>query len=483
MDLKFYNTESDQKEKFEPLEEGKVKMYVCGTTDYDYIHVGHARTYILYDVIVRFLEYLGYEVKYVQNITDVGHLTEDEGEDKVQKKAEEKKKEPMEIVEHFMTEHLRDVDRLRIRRPDIMPRATGHIIEMQNMVQDIMDNGYAYEKDGTVYFDVEEYAKDYGYGKLRDIDRDQLGESRVDTGDKKNPTDFALWVKASPDHIMNWRSNWSEGYPGWHIECSTMSSKYLGDEFDIHGGAIELSFPHHENEIAQSVAANGKEPVNYWIHTGLVNVGGDKMAKSEGNFTTVKEALDEYSPEVIRLWSISSHYRKPADYSGKNMKEAQDKFKKIRDFWQRLNRTIEMFDKEGEEGDLTDYAQAKKEEIVKELKDDINTPEALASIFELISKINGSIDNSSASKKDLINSKGILNTFLGELFDLLPKKSESNVSKDKLMDLILDVRQELREQGNYDLSDRIRDDLEEIGIELEDEGSDTIWKTTSDFKD
>lgn len=465
MVLRVYNTASDSLEEFKPINEDEVRMYVCGTTDYDYIHLGHARTYVAYDMIVRYLEWKGYDVKYVQNITDVGHLTE-EGEDKIEKRAKEERTHPMEIVEFFMREHLENVDDLRIKRPDIMPRATGHLIDMIDAIKDLIDNGFAYESNGSVYFDVNKLDD---YGKLSNVDVDELrGAERIGREeDKRNVEDFALWKKAKEDQLMKWESPWGMGFPGWHIECSVMSTKYLGKKFDIHGGAIELSFPHHENEIAQNQGLWGKDPVKYWIHTGLLNVGGEKMSKSKNNYVTVHDALEKHSPEVMRLWILSSHYRSPVDYTEENIKEASDKLEKIVYFFDRLK----SFDSSGERGWLCEMVDNFIDSFETKMDKDFNSPEALAELFKFINKANKEFDEG-RDVGDVYYVVDKLEEILG-IFGVLPK--DNYVELEDVAPKLLKIREKLREESYYELADEIRDVLEEIGVVTEDLGNKTLW--------
>ena len=316
MPLHLYNTLTRKKEQFIPLEEGKVKMYVCGPTVYGLSHLGHAKTYVSFDVILRYLRYCNYKVLYVQNITDVGHLTDDadEGEDKIVKQAKKDKLHPMQVVEMYTREYFADMDALNILRPDISPRATGHIPEQIEMVQQLIEKGFAYEVNGSVYFDV---SKDKEYGKLsgRTLEEAESGTRVNVKSEKRNPADFALWKKAEPNHIMQWNSPWGKGFPGWHLECSAMSMKYLGETFDIHGGGMDNQFPHHECEIAQSECATQKPFVKYWLHNNLVTVNGKKMGKSLGNFITLKDIFKKYDPLVIRFFILQSHYRSTLDFS------------------------------------------------------------------------------------------------------------------------------------------------------------------------
>ncbi|HUU31404.1 MAG TPA: cysteine--tRNA ligase, partial [Phycisphaerae bacterium] len=330
--LLVYNTLSRTKERFEPLAPPHVGLYVCGPTVYGDAHLGHAKSYVSFDIIVRYLRYLGYQVTYVQNITDVGHLTDDadEGEDKVEKKAKAERVHPMQIAEHYARRYFEDMDRLNVLRPDISPHASGHIVEQIELVKRLIERGHAYAVDGSVYFDVASWP---AYGKLsgRTVAEMQAGARVEVKGEKRHPADFALWKRAEPGHIMQWPSPWGVGYPGWHLECSAMSMKYLGDSFDIHGGGLENQFPHHEDEIAQAEAATGKPFVKYWLHNNMITVGGQKMGKSLGNFITLKEdAFRKWDPMVIRMFILQSHYRSPLDFSDEALGAAKDGLSRLR---------------------------------------------------------------------------------------------------------------------------------------------------------
>ena len=340
--LVLYNTLSRKKEQFEPINPPFVGLYVCGPTVYGDAHLGHARPAITFDLLFRYLKYLGYKVRYVRNITDVGHLTDDsdDGEDKIEKKAKLDRLEPMEIVQFYTNRYHHNMEQLNTLPPSIEPHASGHIIEQEELVKKILDNGFAYESDGSIYFDVEAYNKKYSYGKLsgRRVEELFANTRQLDgQGEKRNPADFALWKKATPEHIMRWPSPWSNGFPGWHLECSCMSQKYLGDRFDIHGGGLDLQFPHHECEIAQSTAAYGHEAVKYWMHNNMVTIKGQKMGKSLGNFITLdqlfsgeNDVLEQaYSPMTVRFFILQAHYRSPLDFSNEALKAAQKGYERL----------------------------------------------------------------------------------------------------------------------------------------------------------
>jgi len=469
MGLRVYNTIKNKIEDFEPLNDNKVRMYVCGTTDYDYIHLGHARTYIAYDMMVRYLEWKGYDVLYVQNITDVGHLT-DEGEDKIEKKADEEKIHPMQIVEYYMRKHLENVDDLKIKRPDIMPRATGHLIDMIEAIKELIRKGYAYEANGSVYFDI---SKLDDYGKLSNVDSSGLeGTDRIQNEDeKKDPKDFALWKDADEDQMMKWPSPWGLGFPGWHIECSVMSQKYLGEKFDIHGGAIELAFPHHENEIAQSKGLCGIDPVKYWLHTGLLNVDGEKMSKSEGNYITVEEALQNHNPEVIRLWILSSHYRSPVDYTTEKIEEVKKNLETILTFIARLRKKESSNLKKPKKGTLSERTDQMIKKFEQRMDKDFNSPEALSEIYQFINEANRILDLGDYERGDLEYARKKIEEIL-EIFGILPQTPRLH----KIVPDLLEIRSELRESEEYELADKIRDILQKAGVSVEDIEDETIWR-------
>jgi cysteinyl-tRNA synthetase len=473
--LKVFNTLSGRKEEFKPLEEGRARIYVCGPTVYDVAHLGHARTYIAFDVIVRYLEHLGLKVFYVRNITDVGHLTEETAEDKILVGARRERLEPMELVDKYIKEFLEDMDSLGIRRPNIQPRATGHIVEIIEATKKLIEKGYAYVVDGTVYYDVSKFE---GYGKLSKIRPEELVRHRIEPDPRKrNPADFALWKRAEPGHILRWASPWGEGYPGWHIECSVMGMKYLGEQFDIHGGARDLVFPHHENEIAQSEALTGKPFVRYWLHTGFLTIEGQKMAKSLGNFIPVKEMLKRWDPEVFRFFVLSSHYRSPIDYS-------EDSMRKARDGLERLYRALESVDElEAREGELTEAEQELRRSVeelrkgfVDAMNDDFNTPLAISHLFGFASKLSKfASENESIAEKlamEIRNALGEIGSVLGIL--QRPRVVDERVRG--LVELVIELRQRFRERGEFEVSDAIRKRLGEFGISVEDLAKGVRWR-------
>jgi cysteinyl-tRNA synthetase len=473
---------SGQMEEFKPLKDKQVGVYVCGPTVYDWAHLGHARTYIAFDVIVRWLEFKGYSVFYVQNITDVGHLTMDTAEDKIGKRAKERSVEPMQLVELYMREYFRDLDALGVKRPDISPRATGHLIEMIESIQTLIKEGYAYEVNGNVFFDV---TKLDDYGKLSKIKLDDMLEgSRFEVHpDKRNPRDFALWKRAEPDTVLKWWSPWGTGFPGWHIECAIMGLKYLGKQFDIHGGARDLIFPHHENEIAQSEAMTGEKPfVKYWLHTGFLKIDGEKMAKSLGNFITVREALKKYDAEAIRLFVLSTHYRSEIDFTDERLKGAETSLNRLYNSLEAL----EDFKKDSverepneEEQLFGNNIQKLRKEFIDVMDEDFNTPRALASLFEMSKEINRFLDEHKQVSKKILETAHDDFSKLGKALGLFQQEKTREIGgqlADDLVQLLFDLREELRKKGEYGLSDEIRSKLKELGLVIEDTAEGPKWK-------
>ncbi|MFW5946519.1 MAG: cysteine--tRNA ligase [Candidatus Natronoplasma sp.] len=482
MTLKLYNTLTNQKEKFEPIDDDLVRMYSCGQTIYDDMHVGNAKTYAAWDILNRYLEWKGYDVFHVMNITDVGHLTdeEDQGEDKVEKAARERKLEPMELVTEQVRRWYKEMDELNMKRHNVNPRATGHMIEMIEAVMDIISNGYGYEKNGTVYFDVKKFEKDHDYPKLggRTIEDLETGAggrvSDEEVEEKKSPHDFALWIKAPPQHIMKWPSPWSTGYPGWHLECSVMGSKYLGEKFDIHSGGVDHIFPHHPNERAQNMAMNDmdQEPVNFWLHSEHITVEGEKMSKSKGNFYTVSDLLEEFDGEIIRTFFASIHYRSQNDFSLESLEESE---KKLDRFYRTLN---EVRTSEGGDGtDLKEDIKWIKKEFEKAMDDDLNTPLAMSKLIEFSKKINKKLNN----EKSILEEAGETLKEFGRLLGLRLEEGQRGTSggsedREEFVELLIDIREKLREKGGYDTADEIRDRLKELGVELEDTEEGPRWR-------
>jgi cysteinyl-tRNA synthetase len=484
MVLRVFNTMSREMEEFKPLRDKHVGVYVCGPTVYDWAHLGHARTYIAFDVIVRWLEFKGYSVFYVQNITDVGHLTPDTAEDKIVKRAKEERIEPMQLVEFYMREYFRDLDSLGVKRPDISPRATGHLIEMIEAIQALIKKGYAYEVNGNVFFDV---SKVDDYGKLSKIKLDEMLEgSRFEIHpDKRNPRDFALWKRAEEDTILKWWSPWGTGFPGWHIECAIMGLKYLGSQLDIHGGARDLIFPHHENEIAQSEALTGKKPfVKYWLHTGFLSINGEKMAKSLGNYITVREALKTYDAEAIRLFVLSTHYRGEIDFTDKRLKGAEASLRRLDNTLESLEDAMKVSVKReltSREKDFDERVEKLRGKFMEAMDEDFNTPQALAALFDMSKEINRFLDEQKQVSVELLEKVYDWFSELGKALGLLQKEKTKQIGEkivDDLVQLLFDVREELRKKGEYSLSDEIRARMKELGLVIEDTAEGPKWKLT-----
>lgn len=482
--LTVYNTLSRKKEEFQPLNDPFVGMYVCGPTVYGEAHLGHARSALTFDTIYRFLKFLGYKVRYVRNITDVGHLENDSdsGEDKIEKKARLEQLEPMEIAQFYTKKYLDAMDSMNVLRPNIQPHATGHIIEQIEIVQALLDKGYAYESNGSVYFDVIKYNNDthkYGILSNRVIDEMIANTRELDgQSEKRNPADFALWKKASPEHIMRWPSPWSDGFPGWHLECTAMSRKYLGKQFDIHGGGLDLLFPHHESEIAQSVCAFDCEPAKYWLHNNMITIGGQKMGKSLGNFITLSEffsgnhqKLDKaYSPMTIRFFILQAHYRSTLDFSNEALAAAEKGMKKMFEAQKKID-VLPVADKTS-----VDFEGVFKK-CVEAMCDDFNTPVAIANMFEICRLI-----NLVADKKETISQadKDALKENFAIVFnDILGMKGEQTDNSlnviESLMDVILSLRSEARANKDWAKSDLIRDELSKAGITIKDGKDGASW--------
>jgi len=471
--LKIYNTMTRQKEIFKPIEEGQVRIYTCGQTVYDDVHIGNARTYSSWDVVIRYLRYKGYDVFHVQNFTDVGHLTDDadQGEDKIEKRAREQKINPWELVDQQIKEYWEVIDDLNIQRPNISPRATALIPDMIEIIKILLEKGYAYEVQGNIYFDTTKF-KDYGKLARLKLDEEKA-QARIDQDPlKKNYFDFALWLNAQKGdqiHIMRWNSPWGEGYPGWHLECSVMGMKYLGETLDIHGGGIDHIPTHHPNEIAQSEAATGKKFVNYWMHAEFITLNGKKMSKSLGNYVTARELIDEYGGLVVRMGLVSGHYRSAVDWNPKVIENAKSNIEKIRNC---LN-VIEHSPGDSEKT-LDKAIKTVRNDFEASMDDDFNNPKALATIYEFIKKINSSLDN---KKELLFKARDTLLELLG-IFGLdFTKKEDSGVVKlNELMNIIINIRDKARKNKNYEISDEIRYKLKEAGIQLEDGTEGTRWK-------
>jgi cysteinyl-tRNA synthetase len=486
--LIIYNTLSRKKEDFQPLSPPFVGMYVCGPTVYGDPHLGHARPAITFDLVFRYLQHLGYKVRYVRNITDVGHLEndEDEGEDKIAKKARVEQLEPMEVAQYYSDRYFLFMEAMNVMRPSIEPRASGHIPEQIEMIREIIDAGYAYEVNGSVYFDVLKYNEKYNYGKLSGrILEDLLSSTRILEGqeEKRNPVDFALWKKAQPGHIMRWSSPWSEGFPGWHLECSAMGKKYLGEHFDIHGGGMDLMFPHHESEIAQSRIANGSDSVRYWMHNNMITIDGQKMGKSLGNFITLEEFFtgkhpglsQAYSPMTIRFFILQAHYRSTLDFSNEALLGAEKGLKKLLAGYETLQKILPS-DLPESSSDI-DIRQL-TESCYQAMNDDFNSPILIANLFEGIRIINSVWDKKETiSIKDLELLKNMFRVFVFDILGLKEESSEdSNIIVKSLMDLILDIRKEAREKKDFSTSDQIRNTLQDLKITVKDTKEGPEWK-------
>ncbi len=476
--LQVYNTLSRKKELFEPLNPPYVGMYVCGPTVYGDAHLGHAKSYVSFDLVLRYLRYLDYKVKYVQNITDVGHLVGDgdEGEDKLAKKARIEQVDPMQIAEKYTYTYFRDMDKLNVLRPDITPRATGHIPEQIAMIKTLIEKNHAYEVEGNVYFDVQ---SDPNYGKLsgRTLDEAESG-TRVDiASDKKNPADFALWKKADESHLMKWESPWSTGYPGWHIECSAMSTKYLGETFDIHGGGLENQFPHHECEIAQSECCNDKTFVKYWMHNNMVTLEGQKMGKSLGNAINLNEFFTgdhklltrAWSPEVIRFFLLQSHYRSTTDFSEDALEAAETGLKNLHS----MINTIEK----ASSGNGSVYPIDKfRSDFEAVMNDDFNSAQGIAVLFEHGKEIRKQI-SSGNTPSNLDELKDLFKTFADGVIGIWPTNEGGNSDlTGGLVELLIDIRKDARTNKDFALSDKIRDDLKAIGVQLKDGKDGTTYE-------
>ena len=479
-----YNTLTRKKELFKPLNPPHVGIYVCGPTVYGDAHLGHARPAITFDLLYRYLKYLGYKVRYVRNITDVGHLENDadEGEDKVGKKARLEQMEPMEIVQYYINRYHSNMELLNVLPPDIEPMASGHIIEQQEMIKRILKSGFAYESNGSIYFDVIKYNGVHSYGKLsgRKIEELLINTRELEgTSEKRNPLDFALWKKAGPTHLMRWPSLWGEGFPGWHIECSAMSEKYLGNIFDIHGGGMDLLFPHHECEIAQTVAANGKESVRYWMHNNLITIGGQKMGKSLGNFITLEELFSgthkllekSYSPMTIRFFILQAHYRGTLDFSNNALQAAEKGLARLMDAMQNLNKINPSSNSSININEL-------KKSCCNAMNDDLNSPSAIATLFDAVKSINLIREGKEhITETDLSELSSFMQIFVKDVLGLkIDQKGDKADKADLLVEMILNIRKEAKERKDFRLSDQIRNELEKTGVIVKDLKNGVEWK-------
>lgn len=485
-DIKIYNSLSGEKELFQPISNGHVGMYVCGPTVYSNVHLGNVRTFMSFDMIFRYFKHLGYKVRYVRNITDAGHLENDAdvGEDKITKKARLEQIEPMEVVQRYTVDFHNVLDTLNFLPPSIEPTATGHIIEQIELIKTIIDNGFAYVVNGSVYFDVHKFNEVNEYGKLskRKLE-DLIHNTRALDGqsDKKNPQDFALWKRADPQHIMRWPSPWSDGFPGWHLECTAMSTKYLGDKFDIHGGGMDLKFPHHECEIAQAEACNGESPVNYWMHANMLHLNGQRMSKSTGNTVNPHELLSgnntffskAYSPSVIRFFNAQSSYRSILDLTDDGLLASEKGFN-------RLMEAVNALDSLNASDVSTFDVTAWRAKCYEAMNDDFNTPILIAHLFEASKLVNQIKDNSaSLNSEDLELLKQTMNDFTFDVLGLVNVAKEDS-SADKLsgaVEILIELRNQARLNKDFALSDKIRDDLAEVGIQLKDSREGTTFTT------
>ena len=482
--IQIYNTLTRQKEVFNPIVKNHVGMYVCGPTVYGDPHLGHARPGITFDVVFRYLKHSDYAVRYVRNITDAGHLENDadEGEDKIAKKARLEQLEPMEIVQFYTISYHKAMAALNCLPPSIEPRATGHIIEQIKMVEQILDNGFAYTINGSVYLDVNKYNEKYPYGTLsgRNIEDTLEGTRDLDgQTEKKSPVDFAIWKKANPEHIMRWPSPWGEGFPGWHMECSAMSEKYLGKTFDIHGGGMDLVFPHHEAEIAQSNACNDCNPVNYWMHNNMITVNGKKMGKSLGNFINLEEFFNgsheklerAYAPMTIRFFILQAHYRSTVDFSNEALQAAEKGFNKLMNAMETLGQISNS--------DTSTYdVSILKEKCYSAMNDDFNTPILIAHLFDGVRIINSVKDGKeSLNAADLEQLKTIFITFVTDILGFTShKESRKNDLTNEVMKLVLQLRGKAKKSKDFDTADLIRDELDKVGIQIKDGREGSSWE-------
>ena len=490
MALQLYNSLTRRKEEFKPLKKGRVGIYVCGPTVYGHAHLGHAKSYVSFDVLIRYLRYLGYSLTYVQNITDVGHLTDnaDEGEDKIIEAAKKEKKHPMALAEFYTRSYFEDMDKLNCVRPDISPRASGHITEQIELVKILLEKGYAYEVNGSVYFDVSKF-KDYGKLSGRNVE-EMLAGARVEVSpEKKAPVDFALWKRAEPNHIMQWPSPWGMGYPGWHLECSVMSMKYLGKTLDIHGGGLENQFPHHECEIAQSEAANGVQFVRYWVHHNMVTVDSQKMGKSLNNFVTLKQSFSGaherltrgYDALAVRQLILNSHYRSPLDFSDAALFAAQSGYSKITDAVKTIRKRRDQAAKGEADKEVISQLNIFKGKFEEAMNDDLNTSIALSVIFELVRLANELLEDSNATGETLQAVDELFSKLGGDVLGIVQDEyPETGGADDKMIGKLvrpwIERRDKARRDKNFELADATRAELDEIGIVLEDKPGGTEWR-------
>lgn len=486
-----YNTLTRRKQRFEPLHAPNVGMYVCGPTVYGDPHLGHARPAVTFDTVFRYLKHLGYKVRYVRNITDVGHLEHDadDGDDKIAKKARLEQLEPMEVAQYYTNRYHKAMEALNVLPPSIEPHATGHIIEQQQLVRQILDNGYAYESNGSVYFDTEKYNKDHKYGILsgRNLD-DVINASREldGVGEKRRQADFALWKRAQPEHIMRWPSPWSDGFPGWHCECTAMGRKYLGEEFDIHGGGMDLVFPHHECEIAQAVASQGKQMVKYWMHNNMLTINGQKMGKSLGNFITLEQfftgshpLLDKaYSPMTIRFFMLSAHYRGTVDFSNEALQASEKGLERLMNGISDLQR---IQPQAASDATVSATVSTLRQKCYDAMNDDFQTPIVISHLFEACRLVNTLTDHKAQiSAADLAELSDVMRLFAFDLLGLKEEKAGGNEAREeafgKVVQMVLDLRAKARAEKDWATCDRIRDELKAAGFEIKDTKDGVTWK-------
>ena len=491
--LLIYNTLHRQKERFQPINPPHVGMYVCGPTVYGDPHLGHARPAITFDILFRYLRHLGYKVRYVRNITDVGHLEHDadEGDDKIAKKARLEQLEPMEIAQYYTNRYHEAMDALNVLRPSIEPHATGHIIEQQQLVKQILDNGFAYVSNGSVYFDIEKYNQKYHYGKLsgRNLD-DVINNSREldGGGEKRNQVDFALWKKAQPEHIMRWPSEWSDGFPGWHCECTAMGRKYLGSHFDIHGGGMDLVFPHHECEIAQATASQGDDMVKYWMHNNMITINGQKMGKSLGNFITLEQFFTgnhsllskAYSPMTIRFFILSAHYRSTVDFSDEALQASEKGLERLMNAISDLDR-VPVSDKC--DAQTEQFVKALRQRLYDDMNDDLQSQMVISHLFEACRVVNTLLDHKAQICKDCLEElASTMRLFTIDLLGLKPANAQGGGSEareeafGKVVDMVLDLRAKAKAAKDWATSDQIRDELAAAGFEVKDTKDGVTWK-------
>lgn len=484
--LIIYNTLSRKKEVFEPLHAPHVGMYVCGPTVYGDPHLGHARPAITFDILFRYLQHLGYKVRYVRNITDVGHLEHDadEGEDKIAKKARLEQLEPMEVVQYYTLRYHKAMEQLNVLPPSIEPHASGHIIEQIKLVEEILSHGYAYESEGSIYFDVDKYNKTHNYGKLsgRNLD-DVLNTTRALDGqdEKHNPADFALWKKAQPVHIMHWPSPWSEGFPGWHCECTAMGRKYLGSHFDIHGGGMDLIFPHHECEIAQSVASQGDDMVRYWMHNNMITINGTKMGKSLGNFITLEEFFtgsnkllsQPFSGMTIRFFILMAHYRGTVDFSNDALQAAEKAMNRLMEAYSNISKIVPSQTSTVDVGEF-------RGKCYEAMDDDLNTPILISHLFDASKVVNQAFDGKATlTAADIAELKSLFDTFLFDILGMKEDKGDNSgreLAFGKVVDMLLEQRAIAKANKDWATSDKIRNELAALGFEVKDSKDGATWK-------